>query len=340
MMLRTSRSSATPVPEVLASSEAEDAGTETPRPVLRRRIPLRARLRRDWPLLLLVFPALLQLAFFFYLPSLFSVIAFMDYSPYRPLWENPIIGFTYFQMLFQDPYFVGALINTLKFALAQLLFVFPFSIFLALLVHGMLNKVLRNGFQSIVYLPYFFSWVLVVTIFLQILGQDGLLSRWLVGMGAERLTIMNNPETFTFLAWMQWTWKDAGWGMIIFLAALGAISPSLYEAAAADGASRWQRLWHITLPGIRPVIVLLLILQLGGILTVGFEQYQLQREAVGWQTAEVLDTFVYYRTILASDGESLGTAAGLFKGVIGLLLILSANNVAHRLGEQGVFQKS
>lgn len=307
---------------------------------VRRRILLRARLRRDWPLLILVLPAMLQLAFFFYLPSLFSVIAFMDYSPYRSLWENPIIGFTYFQKLFQDPYFVEALLNTLRFALAQLLFVFPFSIVLALVVHGLISKVLRNSFQSIVYLPYFFSWVLVVTIFLQVLGQDGLLSRWLVGVGAERLQIMNDPDTFMILAWMQWTWKDAGWGMIIFLAALGAISPSLYEAAAADGANRWQRLWHITLPGIRPVIVLLLILQLGGILTVGFEQYQLQREAVGWKTAEVLDTYVYYRTILASDGESLGTAAGLFKGVIGLLLILSANHVAHRLGEQGVFQKA
>lgn len=314
---------------------SEGAGT-----IPRRRIPLRGRLRRDWPLLLLVLPALLQLAFFFYLPSAFSVIAFMDYSPYRPFWENPIIGFTYFQMLFQDPYFVGALINTLQFAGAQLLFVFPFSIMLALVVHGIMSTVLRSTFQSIVYLPYFFSWVLVVTIFLQVLGQDGLLSRWLVGIGAERLQIMNDPDTFMLLAWMQWTWKDAGWGMIIFLAALAAINPSLYEAAAADGANRWQRLWHITLPGIRPVIVLLLILQLGGILTVGFEQYQLQRQAVGWGTAEVLDTFVYYRTILASNGESIGTAAGLFKGVIGLLLILAANNVAHRLGEQGVYQRS
>src|SRR5699024_6779634 len=324
----------------VAPAPAEDAVAGSARPATRRRIPLRARLRRDWPLLLLVLPALLQLAFFFYLPSLFSAIAFMDYSPYRPVWENPIVGFSYFQILFQDPYFVDALLNTLKFAFAQLMFVFPLSIILALIVHGLVSKVLRNSFQSIVYLPYFFSWVLGVTIFLQVLGQDGLLSRWLVGIGAERLQIMNDPDTFTFLAWMQWSWKDAGWGMIIFLAALGSISPSLYEAAAADGASRWQRLWHITLPGIRPVIVLLLILQLGGILTVGFEQYQLQRDAVGWQTAEVLDTFVYYRTILASDGESLGTAAGLFKGVIGLLLIVSANHVAHRLGEQGVFQRA
>ena len=133
--------------------------------------PLRHRIRRDWPLVLLTLPVIVQLAVFFYTPSAYSVIAFMDYSPYRALWENPIIGFTHFQILFGDPFFVGALLNTLKFALAQLLFVFPLSIGLALLMHGVVSTMLRSVFQSIVYLPYFFSWVLVVSIFVQVLGQ-------------------------------------------------------------------------------------------------------------------------------------------------------------------------
>ncbi|MCC3764480.1 ABC transporter permease subunit [Glycomyces sp. TRM65418] len=311
-----------------------------PGPARRRPKPLRHRLRRDWQLVVLTVPVLVQLAVFFYTPSAFSVIAFMDYNPYRPLWENPIIGFTHFQILFDDPYFVGALLNTLKFALAQLLFVFPLSIGLALLMHSVVSTMLRSVFQSIVYLPYFFSWVLVVSVFAQMLGSDGLLSYWLMGLGGDRLEIMRDPDTFMFLAWMQWTWKDAGWGMILFLAALASINPALYEAAAVDGANRRKRLWHITLPGIRPVIVLLLILQIGGILSVGFEQYQLQRQAVGWGATEVLDTYVYYRTILASNGESIGTAAGLFKGVIGFILVLFANKAAHRLGEQGIYQKS
>jgi putative aldouronate transport system permease protein len=315
------------------------APTKTKAPKAGRR-PLRHRLRRDWPLVVLTLPAMMQLAVFFYTPSAYSVIAFMDYSPYRSLWENPVIGFTHFQILFQDPYFIDALLNTLQFAFAQLLFVFPFSIGLALVMHSVVSTKIRSAFQSIVYLPYFFSWVLVVSVFTQVLGQDGLFSRWLVGMGGERLDIMRDPDSFMFLAWMQWTWKDAGWGMIIFLAALASINPALYEAAAVDGAGRWRRLWHITLPSIRPVIVLLLILQLGSILSVGFEQYQLQRAAVGWGASEVLDTFVYYRTILASNGEAIGTAAGLFKGVIGLLLILAANHIAHRFGEQGIYQKS
>ncbi|GAB4002219.1 ABC transporter permease subunit [Glycomyces albus] len=301
---------------------------------------MRQRLRHDWPLLLMTLPAMAQLAVFFYWPSAWNIIAFMDYRSTRPFWDNPFVGFGWFERLFSNPYFLPALGNTLQFAFAQLLFVFPLSIILALLMHSVISTKLRSTFQSIVYLPYFFSWVLVVTVFVQMLGSDGLVSNWLIGLGGDRLTFTSNPDTFIFLAWMQWSWKDAGWGMIIFLAALSSINPNLYEAAAVDGASRWKRLWHITLPGIRPVIILLLILQLGGILTVGFEQYQLQRDAVGFQTTEVLDTFVYYRSVIGTEGASFGTAAGLFKGVIGLVLVLVANNVAHRLGEQGIYQKS
>ncbi|GAB3659453.1 ABC transporter permease [Glycomyces tarimensis] len=301
---------------------------------------MRQRLRQDWPLLVLTLPALVQLSVFFYWPSSWNIIAFMDYSAYRPFWDNPFVGLAWFERLFSDPLFLPALGNTLKFALAQLMFVFPLSIALALLMHSVVSTKVRSVFQSVVYLPYFFSWVLVVTVFIQMLGSDGLVSNWLLGLGGDRLDFTTDSGSFIFLAWMQWAWKDAGWGMIIFLAALASINPSLYEAAAVDGASRWKRMWHITLPGIRPVIVLLLILQLGGILTVGFEQYQLQRDAVGHQATEVLDTFVYYRSIIGSQGESFGTAAGLFKGAIGLVLILIANNIAHRLGEQGIYQKS
>ncbi|WP_026930608.1 ABC transporter permease [Glycomyces tenuis] len=324
----------------LKTSALPAAGRAPERPRIGRKQTVRQRLRHDWPLLVLTLPALAQLAVFFYWPSSWNIIAFMDYSPYRSFWENPFVGFAWFERLFSDPYFMPALVNTLQFAFAQLLFVFPLSIVLALVMHSVISTRVRSVFQSIVYLPYFFSWVLVVTVFVQMLGSDGLVSNWLLGFGGDRIDVTADPDSFMFLAWMQWSWKDAGWGMIIFLAALSSINPSLYEAAAVDGASRWRRMWHITLPGIRPVIVLLLILQIGTILTVGFEQYQLQREAVGYQTTEVLDTFVYYRSIIGTEGESFGTAAGLFKGVIGLVLVLVANNVAHRLGEQGIYQKS
>jgi putative aldouronate transport system permease protein len=310
------------------------------RTLVKRKRTVAQRFRSDWPLLLMTLPAMAQLAVFFYWPSAWNIIAFMDYSPHRAFWENPLVGFAWFERLFNNPYFVPALLNTLKYSFANLLFLFPLSIILALIMHSVVSTKVRSVFQSIVYLPYFFSWVLVVTVFVQTLGSDGLVSNWLLGFGGDRLTFTSNPDTFMFLAWLQWAWKDAGWGMIIFLAALASINPSLYEAAAVDGASRWRRMWHITLPGIRPVIVLLLILHIGGILTVGFEQYQLQRDAIGYQTTEVLDTFIYYRSVIGTEGASFGTAAGLFKGVIGLILVLIANNVAHRLGEQGIYQKS
>ena len=151
---------------------------------------------------------------------------------------------------------------------------------------------------------------------------------------------MTNPDTFILLVTAEAVWKDVGWGTIVFLAALAAIDPNLYEAAAADGAGRWRRLWHITLPGLRPVIVLLLILRLGDALIVGFEQFILQRDAVGRQAAEVLDTFVYYHGHRHPATTGFGAAAGLFKGVVGLVLILVANKVAHLLGEQGVYTRS
>jgi putative aldouronate transport system permease protein len=150
---------------------------------------------------------------------------------------------------------------------------------------------------------------------------------------------MTNPDTFLVLVTAEAVWKDAGWGMIVFLAALSMIDPNLYEQAAVDGAGRWRRLWHITLPGLRPVIVLLLILRLGDALSVGFEQFLLQRDAVGRQAAEVLDTFVYYNSITTGN-FGYGAAAGLFKAAVGLVLILLANKFAHLIGERGLISRS
>jgi putative aldouronate transport system permease protein len=154
----------------------------------------------------------------------------------------------------------------------------------------------------------------------------------------DTIPFMTNPDTFPVLVVVQMIWKDAGWAMIIFLAALASIDASLYEAAAADGAGRWRRVWHITLPGLRPVIVLLLILRIGDILSVGFEQFILQRDAVGAGAAEVLDTFTYY-TGVVGGGWSSGAAAGLAKGVVSLVLIWGANKLAHKFGEDGIFAK-
>ncbi|MEU4419336.1 ABC transporter permease subunit [Actinoplanes sp. NPDC024001] len=317
-----------------------------PAPAPPAKRPFSAKLRRDWPLLLMCLPAMLLLLVFHYVPSLGNVIAFQDYNPFAG--DGPIeaflysewIGFGNFEYLFQQPAFWDAVGNTLFILVFQLVFYFPLPIALAILLNSVLSPRLRSLIQSVVYLPHFFSWVLVVSLFQMMLGGAGLIAQTMREAGvASPPDFMTNPDTFVALVTAQAIWKDAGWGMIIFLAALAAIDPSLYEAAAADGAGRWRRMWHITLPGLRPTIILLLILRLGDGLNVGFEQFILQRDAVGRQAAEVLDTFVYYNGI-AIQQFGVGAAAGLLKVVVGIVLILTANKIAHRFGEQGIYSKS
>ncbi|MBB2909619.1 putative aldouronate transport system permease protein [Streptosporangium becharense] len=303
------------------------------------RQPFLARLRRDWQLLLMALPAIGLLIVFHYVPLLGNVIAFQDYSPYVGIADSPWVGFSNFQWLMFDESFWDATLNTLAITTFQLVFYFPVPILLAVLLDSVVRPRLRLFIQGIVYMPHFFSWVLVVTLFQQMFGGAGLLSQTLRDHGYRGIDIMTNPDTFLVLVTAETIWKDAGWGTIIFLAALAAINQNLYEAAAVDGANRWRRMWHITLPGLRPVVVLLLILRLGEALNVGFEQFFLQRDAVGRDAAEVLDTFVYWRTLLTGEW-SYGAAAGLVKGLVGLILILMANKVAHRFGEQGIYKRS
>ena len=311
----------------------------------RRRRPLRARLSRDWPLLAMTAPAALLLIVFHYIPTLGNVIAFQDYNPFagdnslQAFVASEWIGFGNFETLFKDPLFWDAVRNTLTITAFQLVFFFPLPILLAILLNSVLSSRLRSFIQGVAYLPHFFSWVLVVTFFVQMLGGAGLLAQQMRHAGLQPWSVMSNPDTFILLVTSESVWKDIGWGAIVFLAALAAIDTNLYEAAAADGAGRGRRFWHITLPGLRPVIVLLLILRLGDALSVGFEQFILQRDAVGSRAAEVLDTYVYYQAIRPGQ-FGLGAAAGLFKAVIGLVLVLTANRVAHKLGEQGVYSKS
>ncbi|WP_435866409.1 ABC transporter permease [Streptosporangium sandarakinum] len=303
------------------------------------RVPFRGRLRRDWQLLLMTLPAVGLLIVFHYVPLLGNVIAFQDYSPYVGIADSPWVGTSNFQWLLLDDGFWDATLNTLSITAFQLVFYFPVPIALAILLDSVVRPRLRVFIQGIVYMPHFFSWVLVVTLFQQMFGGAGLLSQILRDHGHSGFDIMTDPDTFILLVTAETVWKDAGWGAIVFLAALAAIDQNLYEAAAVDGASRWRRMWHVTLPGLRPVIVLLLILRLGEALNVGFEQFFLQRDAVGRDAAEVLDTFVYWRTLLTGEW-SYGAAAGLVKGVAGLILIVIANKVAHRFGEQGIYKRS
>ncbi|MFI7067325.1 ABC transporter permease [Kribbella sp. NPDC050124] len=298
----------------------------------------RDRLRRDLALLIMTMPGLALLLVFHYVPLLGNVVAFKDYLPYVGIVESPWVGLRNFADLFADPDFWNALWNTLEITVLQLVLFFPASIGLAILLHGILRSWLRRLIQNVVYLPHFISWVIVIALFQQTLGGAGMINSFARSHGLATFDIMTNPHLFSLLVTVEGIWKDAGWGTIIFLAALAAIDVQLYESAAVDGAGRWRQLWHVTLPGIRPVIVLLLVLRLGEALSVGFEPIILQRASVGADAAEVLDSYVYFYGVVDSNW-GVAVAAGLIKGVVGFLLILTANKAAHALGEQGVYKR-
>ncbi|MEV7422411.1 ABC transporter permease subunit [Streptomyces sp. NBC_01429] len=308
------------------------------------RVPLRVRLRRDRVLILMTLPVVLLVLVFNYLPILGNVVAFQDYDPYISdngvvsILNSPWVGVEQFQRLFADSAFWDAVANTLVLFIIQLVLFFPIPILLALVINSVIRPRVRAVAQAVLYLPHFFSWVLVITVFQQIFGGAGIIAQNLRQRGYEGFDLMTDPEVFKFLVTFEGVWKDAGWGIIVFLAALTSVSPDLYEAAAMDGANRWRRMWHVTLPALRPVIALLLVLRVGDALTVGFEQILLQRDAVGPGAAEVLDTYVWWNGVRNQD-FSYAAAAGIVKGVVSLGLVLAANKIAHLMGEQGVYKK-
>ncbi|MFC9248768.1 ABC transporter permease [Streptomyces sp. NPDC057136] len=307
-------------------------------------ITLRHRLRRDRTLILMTLPAILLLFVFAYIPLAGNVVAFQEYDPYiadnafQAILQSPWVGLDQFQQMVNDRLFWAALRNTLAIFLIQLTLFFPVPVLLALFINSFVRPRVRAVAQAILYLPHFFSWVLVVTVFQQMFGGAGLISQTLRDHGHDGIDLMTDPGLFKFLITFEMIWKDAGWGVIVFLAALASVSPDLYEASAMDGANRWRRMWHITLPALRPVVALLLVLQVGNALTVGFEQILLQRTAVGPGASEVLDTYVW-NVGITYGGFSYAAAVGIVKGIFGLLLVLAANKVAHLMGEQGVYKK-
>lgn len=294
---------------------------------------------RMWPhrwMYLMLLPGFIYFLVFHYVPMVGYVIAFKDYSPFLGYRGSPWVGLENFRNLLTDPDLRIALQNTLAFSVLQIMFAFPAPIALAILLNSILNEPIKRMLQSVLYLPHFLSWVVVIALWQQVFGGAGVINGVLREQGWPTYNIMANPDFFKPLIILQGIWKDVGWGTIIFLAALTKIDITLYEAAVLDGAGGWRRIRDVTLPGIRPIIFLLLILQLGTILSTGFVQFWIQRNAVGAEAAEVLDTLVYTRGIGSGDW-GFATAVGLVKGVIGALMIWAANRLAKRFGEEGIF---
>lgn len=273
----------------------------------------------------------LYFAVFKYGPMFGLMIAFKDYNVFQGVLRSEWVGLRYFEEFIFDLYFWKLVRNTLAINVYMLLFYFPTPIILALLLNEVRRSLFRRFVQSVSYLPHFLSTVVVCGMIVNFLASDGLVNRIVVFFGREPIPFLLLSDWFRSIYVASEIWQKIGWGSIIYLAALAGVDPHLYEAARMDGANRWKQAWHVTLPGIAPVISILFLLTLGDIMSIGFEKILLLYTGPTYETADVISTYVYRRGLLGSD-FSYGTAVGMFQSVIALTLIVMANKAARRFG--------
>jgi len=295
-------------------------------------------MKRYWVVYLMLLPGLLYFAIFRFWPLYMAQIAFKDYQPILGVESSAWIGIQNFVAFFRSYYFSELLANTLIISVAKLIFGIPPAIILAIAISEarFFPKVARLA-QTISYLPHFLSWIVVLGVLIGLFDpSDGLINQAISHAGKNPIVFLADPNWFRIILISSDIWKETGWGAIIYLAALLAVDPTQYEAAAVDGASRLQRIWYISLPNIKDVIVLVTLLRLGSILDAGFTQIFALYSLPVYSVSDIIDTWVYRSGILNAQ-FGLATAVGLFKGVIGLLLIFSANRVAKRYAGSGLY---
>lgn len=292
---------------------------------------------RDRWLYFMLAPGVIYFIIFKYIPMYGITMSFQDYQPYLGFFESPWVGFKHFERFFGEPQFWMLFRNTAILALYNLIFFFPLPILLALMLNEVRSSFYKRFVQTLVYVPHFVSWVVVVGIFYMLFTtENGLITELFFQLTGHKIAFLQDPDWFRTMIVSQSIWKEVGWGTIIFLAALAGVDLQLYEAARMDGAGRWRQLWHITLPAIKSTIIILLILRLGNFLDSGFEQIFLMLNPTTRDVGEVFDTYVYVKGLTQAQ-YSYSAAVGLFKSVIGLVLVVSANWLAKRFGEEGVY---
>lgn len=304
----------------------------------------KAFMQHYW-LYILMIPGILYMLIFNYTPMAGLVMAFEDFSPYngdtaiQALFGSRFAGLKYFEKLFTGPDFWRLLRNTLAISLANLIFAFPAPIILALLLNELRCKWFKRFSQTLVYIPHFVSIVIVAALTYQLFSTtDGVAYHMLVQVFGKQNApdIMSDPKLFSTMIVGQNLWKETGYGTIIYLAALSSVDTQLYEAAKIDGAGRWQLMWHVTLPAIRGTIILMLIMKVGSLLNTGYEQIFLMQNAMNRSVSDVFDTYIYTKGIV--NGQySLATAAGLFKSIVSMVMVVGANKIAKLFGESGLY---
>jgi putative aldouronate transport system permease protein len=306
-------------------------------PIHPKQKPFLRKLDQSKYLLLLFLPTLIFYILFKYLPIFGIVISFKDYNLFKGILDSPWVGFKYYRMFFHSPDFFELIRNTFLLGLYKLIFGFPAPIILALILNEVRQSFFKKFVQTVSYLPHFISNVVVASMVLMFLSpSSGVVNQLIGALGMDPINFMSRPEFFRAIYVISEIWQHAGWETIIYLAALTAIDPLLYEAAEIDGASRWKQLFHVTLPGITPAIVILFILNIGNVLDIGFEKVFLLYNPAIYQTSDILSTFVY-RTGLGQGNFSYAAAIDLFTGIISLLFIYSANYISRKVGETSLW---
>lgn len=288
----------------------------------------------------LIIPGMLYFLIFDYIPMFGVIIAFKDISPFEgveAILTGQWVGFKHFIRFWNSYYFWNVMRNTLLISSYKLFFGFPASIILALMLNELRHAVFKRIVQTISYLPHFISTVVAAGLVMMILSTDkGLVNAIVVAFGGEPVHFLGDPDYFRTILVASHVWQTIGWGSILYLAAMSGIDPGLYEAARMDGASRFRQMWHITLPGITHVIVIMLIFSIGGLLNAGFEKVLLLYSPAVYEVADIIDTYVYREGLISLD-YSFATAVGLFKNLLAMILILGANYIAKKMNQTGIW---
>ncbi|MCZ8520353.1 ABC transporter permease subunit [Paenibacillus mucilaginosus] len=295
----------------------------------RSRTGILADIRKNKLLYVMLVPVLLYYVVFHYAPLYGAMIAFKDFSPRLGIWGSEWVGFEHFAAFFEGPYFWRTIKNTLLVSMYEILFGFPAPILLALLLNEVRHQFFKRMVQTVTYMPYFISLVVICGIVKDFTHSDGVLNDLIVLFGGERLTLLLEPGYFRTVYVTSGIWQQVGWGTIIYLAALTGIDPEQYEAARIDGAGRWKQMLHVTLPGLLPTIMILLILEMGRLMNVGFEKIILLYNPGTYETADVVSSYVY-RVGLQEFNYSFSAAVGLFNSIVNFALLLLSNGLSRK----------
>lgn len=280
---------------------------------------------------------MVMLFIFHYIPMYGILISFKNFSPGLGIWDSPWNNFEHFKRLFSDFLFLRALQNTVFISLLKLIIVFPAPIIFAILLNEVKNEKFKKISQSISYLPHFMSWVILSAMVIEVFSpQRGIINFFITLVGGEPINFMSDKTAFIPILILTDMWKEVGWGAIIYLASIASIDPQLYEAAEMDGAGRFHKMIHVTLPSIMPMVIIMFILRLGSVLNAGFDQILNLYNPLVYEVADIIDTYVY-RSGLEQFQFDYATAVGLFKNVVGIILILSANAIIRRKSEHGIW---